>query len=139
MPGLEGKHILFVGGLEMKIDVLVGRMLSEVSGMESGSEKIIIVTTDGERFAMEHIQDCCETVEVYDVCGDPLDLVGSLVIEAEEVSDADNPVEWNPECAPESHTWTFYKIGTQKGFVTIRWLGKSNGYYSERVNFFKED
>lgn len=111
---------------------LKGLTIASIEGAEKGSDEIKIRTTDGREFAMYHSQDCCESVSVEDVVGDVKDLIGYTILEAEEVV--------NPDDAPkndyyESYTWTFYKIGTIKGRVTIRWFGGSNGYYGESVSF----
>lgn len=115
-----------------ELKALVGKTLASVV-VSHDKERITFTTIEGEEFAMLHIPDCCETVEVEEVIGDLSDLVGTPITEAEEVSFEDYPA---PEYA-ESYTWTFYRLATAKGFVTIRWFGASNGYYSERVGFVR--
>jgi hypothetical protein len=77
---------------------------------------------------MLHYQDCCEDVHVEEIHGDLEVLENFPLVEAEEVTQDDLSV------GVESGTWTFYKLGTIIGNVTIRWYGSSNGYYSERVS-----
>lgn len=86
--------------------------------------------TNGYRYDLQHHQDCCEEVHIEDICGDMDDLVGHLVAQAAEVSSEDPPPS---DRNPSSYTWTFYKIATIQGRVTIRFYGESNGNYSESV------
>jgi hypothetical protein len=65
-------------------------------------------------------------------------MVGTPIVLAEEVGNADDPEKYEDEdgCGyAESYTWTFYKLRTIKGSMTIRWLGQSNGYYGEKPCF----
>lgn len=86
-------------------------------------------------FKFLHEQDCCEGVRIEDIVGDLDDLVGRPLDIVEEVEyDRDyNPPGVEPVTG-ESFTWTFYKFATIKGYVDVRWLGESNGYYSEGVD-----
>ena len=107
-------------------DDLIGRTLYKVT--EDGEELTLYLSeTNYVRFY--HQQDCCESVYIEDICGDLNDLVGSPLLEAEEVSNYEGE-----DTGDESYTWTFYKFATKKGFVTVRWYGSSNGYYSEGVS-----
>lgn len=76
-----------------------------------------------------HCQDCCETVKIKEIVGDLNDLEGVPLLESEVTTES----SWNDEMY-EHETYSFYKFRTQKGFVTITWVGCSNGYYSETVD-----
>lgn len=96
---------------------------------------------EGLELKMFHYQDCCEDVYVEDIAGDWEDIIGSPLTLAEEVTQTSEDEGAKPKVDPEypeypadSFTWTFYKLGTVKGYVTIRWYGESNGYYSESVS-----
>lgn len=118
---------------DLKIETLLGKTLSKVENR--GNEEIVFTTTDDEVYRLYHVQDCCERVAVEDICGDLNDLIGSPLVEAEESTSGENPPGVQKEYEYDSFTWTFYKLRTTKGCVTIRWYGGSNGYYSESVNF----
>ena len=117
----------------MEITELLGKTLTAIEKSQANDE-LIFTVDDGTQYKMFHRQDCCEGVSIEDVNGDLQDLVGSPITQAEESS---NSEENKPSEYSESWTWTFYKLATIKGYVTIRWLGESNGYYSESVDFVK--
>lgn len=112
----------------VKIDALKGRTFASVSKTDT------TVTFDGgsagPSFRLKHMQDCCESVWLEDVAGDLADLAGSPIVMAEESTETG-------ETGGEHSTWTFYKLGTAKGYVTLRWCGTSNGYYGEEVDLFE--
>ena len=114
---------------------MLGKTFVQVTGSVGGYE-MLFETAQGERFMFAHSQDCCESVDINDIVGDLQDLVGEPLLLAEEVQ-GETPVDFN-EAEYESVTWTFYKFATRKGYVDVRWLGESNGYYSEGVDLFVE-
>ena len=87
-----------------------------------------ILFEDGCELKFFHNQDCCEYVGVEEVIGAPEDHVGATVISIEEVSE-------NADCNYGIAQWTFYKFKTSAGYLTVRWRGESNGYYSIEVDW----
>jgi len=112
------------------ITFLNGKKLIKIEGLEKYSEEVIFHTDDGFAVKVYHEQDCCEDVNLVDFEGDAELFVGAEVLSAELVSS--NHKSDDDKC--ESQTWTFYKIQTNRGELWMRWLGESNGYYSEEVN-----
>jgi hypothetical protein len=118
---------------------LEGKILTDIQG-DVGDEEMIFTTSDGKKYRLYHYQDCCEDVSIEDIVGNLNDLIGVPLLMAEEVSfENKNPDGVNVPKYQDSFTWTFYKLATIKGYVTIRWYGASNGYYSESVSFEEID
>jgi hypothetical protein len=119
---------------------LIGQTITKIEGGKTGSKAITFTLANGSKWQMDHTQDCYESVYVEDICGDLDDLIGSPIVRAEEPSSEGIPnfqeIEENGDYY-DHHTWTFYILGTAKGTVTIRWLGESNGYYGEEVDFYE--
>lgn len=115
------------------ISSLIGKTFLSVENINN--EEIIFKQDNGDIYKFFHEQVCCEHVYVEDICGDLNDLVGVPLIESEEITNnLLNIEDLKPPPNSESYSWTFYKFRTTKGSVVIRWLGQSNGCYSEGVN-----
>ena len=119
----------------MNFSILKGLTITSIDGLEDDSAEVIFTTSEGRRFKMSHSQDCCERVSIEDVCGDVNDLLNSPILLAEEVTSEEDPEDIQKDYHDCLYCWTFYKLSTFKGDVTIRWYGESNGYYSVGVDF----
>jgi len=114
------------------IDVLIGQIITKIEN----DGDLYFHTLDGKKYRMYHSQDCCESVYLADIEGDLDDLLNTPILQAEEVANDAYEEEWLAQQQyVDSYTWTFYKLATINGYVTLRWLGESNGYYSESVDF----
>lgn len=110
---------------EMILD-MIGRVPREIRQDDHGTE-LIFNFEDGGAVRFHHYQDCCEDVRIEEIIGELDDLVGVPILSASEATNNETG-EWG------SSTWTFYLFRSEKGDVTVRWLGESNGYYSETVD-----
>lgn len=120
--------------MNISINELLGKTIINITGANNGSDEIIFKCSDGSTYKMYHEQDCCEHVEIIDVCGNITNLLNTpITLALEKACDGSN----DNDDYYESKTWTFYTLATINGFVDIRWLGESNGYYSESVDFIK--
>lgn len=124
----------------MNVESILGQTIVAIEGAKPGSDEIEFTLSDGRCYVMTHYQDCCECVGIEDVIGDVGDLIGSPLTMAEVVThEQENPEGVPAKDCQDSFTWTFYKFATVNGYVTIRWYGESNGYYSESVDFAEKD
>ena len=101
----------------------------KVIGIYYDEENFQILTDDGV-YAFHHEYDCCESVWLTQVDGISDKIIGSRIVIAEVVTDEKDTEDGHT-------TWSFYKIGTNKGMIDFRFQGESNGCYSETVDLVK--
>lgn len=112
----------------------VSEMQDQTFTSVRATDETVTFENDEVRYVLYHSQDCCESVYVEEIIGDLEDLENLPLLISREDTNAEDP----GTCNGESYTWTFYSFATYKGYVTIRFLGESNGYYSEEVYCRKE-
>ena len=119
-------------GYSDRIDVgsLVGEVLTYIDTDEKNDE-IMLTTASGRKIKIYHNQYGSEWVEIVDTEGNWHDLIGKVIIEAsEDVKEQGDP----PPEYPDSWTRTELTFRVDGATVISRWIGESNGYYSESVH-----
>ena len=132
---LQSQHGFKEDAAKALVDFSIPEMLGETfikveQGTQDNNDCIRFYLSESHGYIFYHDQDCCEMVYVEDINGDLDDLVGAPMMQAEETVETGGDTGF-------TYTFTFYKFATRKGYVTIRWEGSSNGYYSESVYFGK--
>ena len=110
-----------------KFEQIQGMTITAVVYKEVNESLLIHLNT--HVLEMLHHQDCCETVYLADVVGSFDDLIGYPLLEvSESIVDI--------ATADMSSTASYYNFKTIKASVQLRWVGESDGYYSETVDCY---
>ena len=115
----------------MQIKELIGEVLTHIDTDEENNE-IMLTTKSGRIIKIFHYQNCCEYVSIEDTDGNWHDLIGKVIIEA--THDEFEKGEPEPEYPDYSWTRTSLKFVVDDATVISKWIGSSNGYYSETVD-----
>lgn len=118
------------------MEKLVGLKIIDISGLEEDSYEAVIKFENGATLTQLHHQDCCESVQIEQVDGNYKRHIGAIFFGLEEkVADLNDPdFPYDKDRSYDSATATFYTLTTSKGYLDWRWVGESNGYYSESVS-----
>ncbi len=86
---------------------------------------IITITTKSKRsFSLHHNQCCCEYVRIVGYDGEIRSIYGKPVVVAEH----------SEEAVSDCQTNITITLKTDRDTLIFRWIGESNGYYSESVD-----
>lgn len=113
-----------------KIENLQGLRVSEIDDL---GDSVLITTECGRQFLITHNQQCCENVFQESVDGKWESLIGKVIV---HVSQSESPGD-DDDGLLLSQTNTTIILAVDDSTVISRWVGTSNGYYSERVDILE--
>jgi serine/threonine protein phosphatase PrpC len=113
----------------VRFGVLVGEVLDAVD-IDKEENQILLTTRSGRKFLVYHEQDCCEKVQIVGQDGNFDNLIGKPLIEARDF--AVDTGESESDYDSQTTTTLVFRVDDQT--VVSRWVGDSNGYYSESVD-----
>ena len=115
-----------------EFETMIGEVLSSID-IDTKENQILLTTKSGRIFKFYHEQDCCESVTINGlVVGDIQKLVGGVI---QEITKEESTVE----VEYDSRTDTTLTFKIDEHTVISNWIGESNGYYSESVDFQEID
>lgn len=101
--------------------IIVGKTVQSV--VNNNNEELVFEFTDGSSCKFYHEQDCCESVNI--------DYIEDLSVLKGVTLTAVNREEYTNSESTITNFWFL----SEKEKIQVTWLGTSNGYYSESVNF----
>ena len=136
--GLDNSRILqsIIGERIASIDIT-----SEKNWKNLIDETAVLITLkSGRQIRIYHERDCCEYVRIISRDGEWIDLVGKVIVDAhEEIHQTPSDLRLFgvniDDYDDTSATLTIVTLKADDATVISRWLGESNGYYSESVDF----
>lgn len=103
-----------------------------ITSIEHNENEAVFTTSEGKRYQLYHDQDCCESVLIQSVEGDIQSVLNSPIdLAYEKIAHEDENGQH------ESVTYSDFILETENVRLVLKWVGESNGYYSESVTFIE--
>lgn len=107
---------------------LTGEILTAID-VDCDQNQILLTTRSGKQYLINHMQDCCERVEIVGQDGDFYSLIGKPILLANHEENKSGDRE---NGTTTTETRLIFRV--DDATVVSRWIGTSNGYYSESVD-----
>lgn len=115
----------------MELEELVGEVLTHID-VDEEKDEILLTTESGRQIRLHHDQDCCEYVRIEGTDGQWRELIGKPILEAKH--EEDDGQHGNIARPNDTRTRTVLTFKVDGATVISRWIGESNGCYSESVD-----